>query len=131
MMDVDIINIKKYSTDTIWYEKTVGDYSLSIHVIKTNNIYNYLNSNVKLKIEQNYYNGSLVVLPFKKYTKLKYEVTDRIKITEPRMTKKLLYYIKCGYSFKIVTNNETIVFKSNDYSKYKYYLKLLKYYIKY
>jgi len=126
--DLSLHTIKKYTNDIILYEKSVGDFTLYIHVIKTANVYNYLNYNIKLKIEQNYFNGSLIVLPFKKYTICKYEVNDRIKLNDQKITRKIAYYMKCGYSFKIITNNEKIVFKSHNYKHYKYYLNLIKYY---
>lgn len=129
LVELDLSGIKKYNTDIIWYEKSVGNFTLKINIIKTPNIYNYLNMNVKLLIEQNYYNGSLVVLPHKKYTKLKFEVNDRIKLNDPKLTKKISYYVKHGYSFKIITTNEKIVFKSNNYSGYRYYINLLKYHL--
>lgn len=127
--ELDLQSLKKLTTDIVVYEKHIGDYSLNINIVKTPNIYNYLGFNVKLKIEQSYYNGSLLVVPYKKMILSRYEENDRIKLNDSKLVRKLMYYVNNGYTFNITTDNGEFLFKSNNYKNYKYYSRLLKYYL--
>jgi ribosomal protein S18 len=78
-------------------------------------------------MERSYFNGSHVVIPFKKEVFTKNETNTNIKFTNPEIHKKLQYYIKYGYMFTIINDIEHIDYKNVSHIKSQFITDLLAY----
>lgn len=124
----NIDSIDRNTTKAIAYEKLVnGNKLLTMQIGISPNVCMFLRTNPILKIEQSYFNGLNLVIPFKKEVFTKYETNPKIKITNPIIYKKLQYYIRFGYMFTIINESEHIDYKKINQSTTKYLTDLLSY----
>lgn len=123
-------HINSESTKTIIYEKIFNSIVLKINITITPMIMQYIKNNQILKIEQSYFNGSHIIIPYKKEVFTKSETNTKIKISNPIIYKKIYYYIKHGYMFNIINDTEHIEYKHIDHSTSKYITDLMTYKLK-
>jgi hypothetical protein len=122
-----IDSLHKNSTQRIIYEKYVNNAIFTLQVNITPNMCNFFKNDTVLKIERSYFNGSHVVIPFKKEVFTKNETNTNIKFTNPEIHKKLQYYIKYGYMFTIINDIEHIDYKNVLHRKSQFITDLLAY----
>ena len=123
---------KKKHTKRHCFSKTVNFNKLNIIANIVNRPISYINKNIKLNIEKNYYNGSLVVIQYPKNVILKKE-SIHVGSMKYLNNSNLYEYINLGYKIKLINinqlNNYMLVNKAKDnklnnlknYFKYIYY----------
>lgn len=113
------------NNSNIRYIKSINRNELIINILIDNNPIKNLKNINKLKIENIYYNGALILNMYKKELYLKYE-TIILNNNDEKTYQKILHYIKYGYKFKIIYENQKII-TFNYFNKKSYIFKYILY----